>query len=1224
MATRKTAPVWLTVVAMMVCAAAASDAQPTQPQPREVRVADEVAVVLPDRWVVTEQLRDSLNVVRRGDGRIHDADLLIAIERRFDHADALQRLVEIAAEQPEPARATVIAGWPAIERVYRDPVPTTAEREVEKAYTPSQETLWVTTAVAADDLVIRFETMLRPGASPAIVEEALALGRAVRPRKRGNADVTRREVEQLERLLAVRPPQPPDPPKDERPGGGAPASGDAARKSTVGVPVNARGGLGEIEVATSADGQNVVVAANPGYAFSTDGGATFTAAAGGTPAPFPRDGDPSLAVGATGTFYYAFIGFPNGTAAAGGVTGCSNSVSVSADNGQTFNWRSHAVLCTNTGTICFPDQEHIAADRSGTTPAGNDQVYLVWRNFTSATAPTCNALASGAVTPRITCSSDSGNSWPTTVNLTGGDFPRVSVGQDGFVYVAYRQGGNMMLDKYSSCTAGLARQVGFPRTVSAFTMVTCPMPGLDRCNDGNILSSPTAAVDDLDPNHVYYAFATSTVAGTNENVVVADSTDGGVTFPRSVVLNDAVNGRRFAPWVSTYGGVAYVSWYDRSMAAATNDMTRFFSGSASVRGNALVRGPQIDVSQATDPQCASGWPCGTRAAGDSDTCTTQPQLAGRCRTAAGGGSQTACDFSAGGCPAGETCQTSSGCPKYGDYNGNAARNGRFYVAWASATPPPGVVAPGAGINVYADALLTPSNFFVRDWTTNATTRDRGEEPSTNPVFYLTSDVWGQTTSAPYAAVNDWVQGDLARRGAGSLGDNFAFVRVSRRAAAAPTAPPVTVNAQFYTADYGLGTPFVTVGAPQPLTFNAGDMTRTLASGLPWHVDATASTHVCLAVEINHADDPLALPSIAGNSPGPADPLITIDNNKAQRNIDTVPGTSGSSGLSGYALIQNSADHARIIDVLWEVPENFCDRLGRVRGSLGGSPFELTGCRGRISTDRLLPGAHRWLELTFDRFEAREGEVLPIFFSEPGPGPAGASTGFVLAARGESPAGLAAENAAEHVFTFTRAAKLGIDEANDALKGFEALRRNNRDRLDPRQYRARLAANAQAILRVASAVDRRAPKAGLRLREKAAAFQRALRGNRFEAVAAAHTSLLRAIDAGLTDSRLSAAGNVSTLIRWEKALLEKLAGDEGRKATADAARLLAMADTNQAAKLYPEHVEVAMPALRAAVNRTGNEAADRELNMLALSVLGGSGIPEAHWRVLAALSAAAGQ
>jgi len=45
----------------------------------------------------------------------------------------------------------------------------------------------------------------------------------------------------------------------------------------------------------------------------------------------------------------------------------------------------------------------------------------------------------------LVCSSNGGTTWPTTRTLAGGaDMPRVTVGQDGFVYVVYRNGGNII------------------------------------------------------------------------------------------------------------------------------------------------------------------------------------------------------------------------------------------------------------------------------------------------------------------------------------------------------------------------------------------------------------------------------------------------------------------------------------------------------------------------------------------------------------------------------------------------------------------------------------------------------------------------------------------------------------------------------------------------------------------------------------------------------------
>src|SRR5215813_451737 len=706
--------------------------------------------VAPDgRRAVNEPASDSIGIAR----------MQINIEPRLDHADALERLRHIAAEYSGTESFLDIGGWPAYQRRYLAPI----AKKSRAAAEPDEISIRVTTAIAAGDKVIRIETFLPPGASEELAAQAEQIGRSASFGETGDQRQTLDDV----RMLRASPPlrsTPYVPPSGDGVGGAGVKAAPVPSATNTGKAPNRKSattrraktslppkgkplttfapeavaqelpqelpytglnrfvhrGVGELEVAISTNGQNIVIAANSGFSNSTNGGQTFTFR-GGTPGPNnSRDGDPSLAVGASGSFYYGFIGFPDGTAAWNNQTGCSTGISVSSNGGTSFPFRSNATLCPQMGAgVCFPDQEHIAADRfnpAGPGPGGGDQVYSAWRNFTPAMGmPTCRNIGSGFIAAMLTCSRDSANNWPTTRTLAGGaDFPRVTVGQDGFVYVVYRNGGNINLEKYSSCANGLTLQAGFPQTIAAVTDVTCPAPGLDRCNDGSLLSSHTVAVDDRNANHVYAAYATNTAAG-NENVIVRDSTNGGMSWPaaRNVRLNSPVVGRRFMPWVATVGGAAHVSWYDRraGVGGATNDLTDFFRGSASLDGGGnLVAGPEIKITQAADPQCASGWPCAPRATGDSESCSVQPQNAGVCKLnpipMPDTSSNRRCDFS--DCPGpmcpcnpGEVCKTGGGFPKYGDYNGIAAAAGRVITAWASATPPPLLTpAPPAGINVY--------------------------------------------------------------------------------------------------------------------------------------------------------------------------------------------------------------------------------------------------------------------------------------------------------------------------------------------------------------------------------------------------------------------------------------------------------------------------------------------------------------------------------------------
>jgi hypothetical protein len=440
------------------------------------------------------------------------------------------------------------------------------------------------------------------------------------------------------------------------------------------VQLNNLGNNGELEIAVSNDGTNIVVAKQSGFVTSSDGGQTFPFS-GNLPV---NDGDSSLAFGQSGNFYHAALACFGGSCAAP-CPANSNCVEVAASttNGQTFGALVNAVVCPNSGTgACSSDQEHIGADRVN-PGVGGDSVYMAFRDL------------SGSA--NVTCSPDSGATWAPRLALEGGsDFPRVTVGSDGFFYVIYRNGGNIRIDKFNACTTSGVQMTrapgGFPFTVSGFNnFAGCEVMngfgGLDRCNDGNILSSPTVTVDDTNANHVYAAWANNTAAN-NENTLVADSTDGGVNWRAPVTINTNVTTRRFMPWACASGGSAFVTWYDRRAATApNNDLTDYFAASAGLSGGNLVpNNDEFKISTTSDPQC-NLWPAAPRSTWVSENCSVQPENAGRCSVT----TNIRCDFSGDGtqCPAGETCQTGGGAPKYGDYNGNACVLGRFYTVFAS-------------------------------------------------------------------------------------------------------------------------------------------------------------------------------------------------------------------------------------------------------------------------------------------------------------------------------------------------------------------------------------------------------------------------------------------------------------------------------------------------------------------------------------------------------------
>ena len=462
------------------------------------------------------------------------------------------------------------------------------------------------------------------------------------------------------------------------------------------------GGRGELEVVASLHADDIVIASNKALAYSNNRGGVFHKGKTGV---FGLN-DPTLARGFSGDFYLGVIASPTGTSAQQNVSGCTNAVSRSTDKGANFALQGYSTTCPLTGNgMCFPDQPHIASDRFNAA-SGNDQVYAVWRNFTPLGTPAATATCkkfSGSSTSSITCSTDNGAHWTSTAAIPGaGDAPRIAVGKDGNVYVVSIHGNNIYLNRFSSCSSGLAPALGFPVLVATIPgTVACPVPGLDRCNRGNTLTSPTVAPDPSDASKLYVSFAQTDNAG-GEQIITAPSNVSGLGFQQFSVVTSTKSIRRFMPWSCVTQGRTWVGWYDRQAATAsgaTDDLTDFRLSST----DGIQVGTSFNLTQNPDPQCASGWPCGTRNPKDANSCTVKHQLAGRCRNSNNGGSKKACDFTAPACPTGETCQTSSGCPKYGDYNGIACAGDYVIAAWASATAPKGLPSV-TGISVFSSVL----------------------------------------------------------------------------------------------------------------------------------------------------------------------------------------------------------------------------------------------------------------------------------------------------------------------------------------------------------------------------------------------------------------------------------------------------------------------------------------------------------------------------------------
>jgi hypothetical protein len=660
---------------------------------KQVEVSSGVHLTLPSAWTVARQSSDTAEIdyaVPLADTTVPrpatmvapKAQIMVFVERRASVKEALARLVEIASETPGQPDVKSLAGFPCIAKVYSASLPQSGDSDRKSTTTASAR--FGAIVLAVDKRVIHFTVVQAPRSSGKLFIQAMGIVDSVQIDDMSDRGTLRARLRDLQsdlqaankRLLTNKKTQSLNSSKyvlASPPRGALPPAENltpAARRYS-----HVQDGAGELEVAVSTDGQDVVLGANSGVSFSHDAGQTFQRAA----IPEPTD-DPSVTVGKSGTFYYSWIGRNKNVA----------SVAVSSDHGEHFRFSSNAAAppgACPSGQTCV-DQPHIAADRWSYSATGADRVYVVWRD-----------MSGNLKSPKVSCSADGGQTWPTTKTVydTASDiYPRLSVGSDGALFIIFATTQTILLNKYSSCENGLQIADGFPVTVTSFTNVSCPVPGLDRCNNGNILSSPTVAEDDLDSNHVYVAWATATVPEKNEDIIVADSMDGGHTFPRSTRLNAQIRARRFMPWVTTYSGTAYVNWYDRRYAfapgAASNDLTRYMGASASVTGGKLVAAKEVDLSHIDDPQCSNLWPSAPRSDQDALLCSTPGQTAGRCY-----GTNTPCDFNIP-CPGGRQCLTGRGLPKYGDYNGMAAIAGKLYSFWTSIQPPSGVTVSSGDPN----------------------------------------------------------------------------------------------------------------------------------------------------------------------------------------------------------------------------------------------------------------------------------------------------------------------------------------------------------------------------------------------------------------------------------------------------------------------------------------------------------------------------------------------
>lgn len=700
---------------------------------RAVRIDEGINVQVSPIWQsrgLTGPTRLELTIA---DGSALRMVVYFTVENRRSASDALQRAAEIAGPPSPEDRLFLVNGWPAVEvtRLIDLPQVSRQERpepqkeglekaEVEERTIPKFERTM--TAIAAGTRTLIIEQRLFDRSDQRLREAGRELVGHVTFTRSGDESIAKRALDDIQLVRKN---------LFERSSGLLdfnPADYPFLSEVKKTNPVLVHTGPGEVAMAASTNGVKVAIVTNSGWARSNDSGVTYIGG-NGFPASIANQGDPALAYGGKGdSFYLGYLGRPAGGGATGtatAVNGCTVSVDRSGD-GQTYTWAGHARFCAASaagGLMCSPDQEQIAADwvrrrrfRSPRPlPLPKDQIYLGWRQFTAtatATSNTCAGITQGNSVVELSCSSDSGANWTPAIQLTAGsDYARLAVGPDGFVYVVYSvqqvDGGGttwdqIYLDKYSSCKTGFVHQWGYPRKVVANAKPqTCDgsIPGLDRC-DGALMNSHTVTVSDFDPKGmVVIVYSDGTFNG-SDRVIAALAPDGGFNVTSTHLLSDNAAGRKFMPWACAEGRNVFATWYDRRNATqSAPDLTDFYAGWMRLDNFGPTVHANVNLTGASDPQCSSGWPGGTRDRTTATSCPT-PQLAGLCTNASG---QTAgnCNFNLPLCQlAFRRCRTGPGAPKYGDYNASACAAGRLFAAWTSATTPTGSATPAAGLSTF--------------------------------------------------------------------------------------------------------------------------------------------------------------------------------------------------------------------------------------------------------------------------------------------------------------------------------------------------------------------------------------------------------------------------------------------------------------------------------------------------------------------------------------------
>ena len=399
----------------------------------------------------------------------------------------------------------------------------------------------------------------------------------------------------------------------------------------------------------------------------------------------------------------------------------------------------------------------------------------------------------------------------------------------------------------------------------------------------------------------------------------------------------------------------------------------------------------------------------------------------------------------------------------------------------------------------------------------------------------------------------------------------------------------------------------------------------MPTGYAWHLPSTRSSHLCLAVEIATAQDPLVPPSLLGRAPGwpTTDLLVINDNNKAQRNMAVGPGpTLGF--ITIWALVHNGATIRRDIVLAW----NRSGREALEDDSLrpaGGKAQALRG-EGRLVVSGLKPGESRFVRIRLASGKGRQPDALVTV--DEVVGGHRVVNGFAVLAQTRPSAEVTRYLVQRALSVYTRAEAFGVREAAAGVKRARALLKGKvADKAFVDFVRTLRELDQRLQKEVAGRLGTRGDPFELAPAQKG--VDTALERGDVPALQSHYGAFLEGVDAALTtaDIRTGDLADICQNVRWQAELFRtKKLGS-----SAPAKRVATRSDTFVAgfsarkvtAADYPKHVAGVLSTLTAAAKTLKSDALAKRAAALR-GVTDPKRLQRLHWEYLDTLAELVGR